>query len=190
MDDLAAHVRTYCTLSTLSAEADAALSGVVASLQGASSGGRTLLQLIESSQEVLTSTDDGVRNRGTMLLAEVRRQGKPYGLIIRDITGGATNTSSYGFQAFKGDARMVYRVDPDTGRETLVRGVELVGTPLVSIGKMLAAGDNPGVFNGYCGAESGMVPVSTVAPSSLFGEVELQRSARTRSKGPVLKRPE
>ena len=71
MDDLAAHVRTYCTLSTLSAEADAALSGVVASLQGASSGGRTLLQLIESSQEVLTSTDDGVRNRGTMLLAEV-----------------------------------------------------------------------------------------------------------------------
>ena len=125
-----------------------------------------------------------------MLLDEVRRQGKPYGLIIRDITGGATNTSSYGFQAFKGDARMVYRVHPATGKETLVRGVELVGTPLVSIGKMLAAADDPGVFNGYCGAESGMVPVSTVAPSSLFGEVELQRSARTRSKGPVLRRPE
>ena len=91
MDDLAAHVRTYCTLSTLSAEADAALSGVVASLQGASSGGRTLLQLIESSQEVLTSTDDGVRNRGTMLLAEVLTRHARLGrvLFVRDAQVGA-----------------------------------------------------------------------------------------------------
>lgn len=123
------------------------------------------------------------------LIAEVKRQKKPYGLIIRDITGGATNTSSYGFQAFKGEARMVYRVDPNTGAETLVRGVEIVGTPLVSISKIIAAADNMGVFNGYCGAESGMVPVSTVAPSTLFSEIELQRSARARSKGPILPRP-
>jgi len=125
-----------------------------------------------------------------MLIDEVKRQKKPYGLIIRDITGGATNTSSYGFQAFKGDTRMVYRVDPKTGAETLVRGVEIVGTPLVSIGKIIAAADDMGVFNGYCGAESGMVPVSTVAPSTLFSEIELQRSARARSKGPILPRPE
>jgi predicted Zn-dependent protease len=124
-----------------------------------------------------------------MLLAEVKRQGKPFGLIIRDITGGATNTSSYGFQAFKGGARMVYKVDPASGAETLVRGVEIVGTPLVSIGKIIAAADDTGIFNGYCGAESGMVPVSTVAPSTLFSEIELQRSARARSKGPVMPPP-
>lgn len=124
-----------------------------------------------------------------MLLEEARRQGKPYALIIRDITGGSTNTSSYGYQAFKGGARMVYKVDAKTGAESLVRGVEIVGTPLTSLGKIVAASDTPGVFNGYCGAESGMVPVSTIAPATLFSEIELQRSARGRSKGPILDSP-
>lgn len=124
-----------------------------------------------------------------LLLEEVRRQGKPFGLIIRDIAGGSTNTSSYGYQAFKGEARMVYKVDAVTGAETLVRGVELVGTPLVTIGKIIAAGTEIGVFNGYCGAESGMVPVSTIAPATLFSEIELQRSASPRSQGPVLPPP-
>jgi len=124
-----------------------------------------------------------------MLLDEVHRQGKPFGLIIRDISGGSTNTSSYGYQAFKGEARMVYKVDATTGKETLVRGVEVVGTPLVTISKIIAAGTHIGVFNGYCGAESGMVPVSTVAPATLFGEIELQRSAKPRTQGPVLPPP-
>jgi TldD protein len=133
-----------------------------------------------------TVTDKRLRK---MLLDEARRQGKPYALIIRDITGGSTNTSSYGYQAFKGGARMVYKVDAKTGAESLVRGVEIVGTPLTSLGKIVAAGDTPGVFNGYCGAESGMVPVSTIAPATLFSEIELQRSARGRSKGPILESP-
>ncbi len=124
-----------------------------------------------------------------LLLEQVRRQRKPYGLIVRDISGGSTNTSSYGYQAFKAEARMVYKVDVETGKETLVRGVDVVGTPLVTIGKIIAASDRVGIFNGYCGAESGMVPVSTVAPATLFSEIELQRSARARSKGPVLAPP-
>src|SRR5439155_12741756 len=76
-----------------------------------------------------------------MLLDEVRRQGKPFGLIIRDITGGATNTSNFGFQAFKGQPRLVYRLDAKTGKEALVRGVEMVGTPLASINKLVATSD-------------------------------------------------
>ncbi len=124
-----------------------------------------------------------------LLLEEVRKQSKPYGLVVRDITGGSTNTSSYGYQAFKGEARMVYRVDATTGEETLVRGVDIVGTPLTSLSKILAASAEPGVFNGYCGAESGMVPVSTIAPATLFREIELQRSARGRAKPPILSAP-
>lgn len=123
------------------------------------------------------------------LLAEVRRLGKPFGLILRDLSGGQTNTSSSGYQAFKGEARTVYKVDATTGEETLVRGVDLVGTPLTTIGKILAAGDTPGVFNGFCGAESGMVPVSAIAPAILLQEVELQRSARPRSRPPILPSP-
>ncbi len=124
-----------------------------------------------------------------MLIAEVKRQGKPYGLIIRDISGGSTNTSSYGYQAFKGTPRMVYRVDAQTGEETLVRGVEMVGTPLTAMSKLMATSRERGVFNGYCGAESGYVPVSTIAPSTLFREIELQRTTRTRVRAPIMSPP-
>lgn len=124
-----------------------------------------------------------------MLLAEVRKQKKPYGLIIRDITGGSTNTSNYGYQAFKGTPRMVYRVDAKTGAETLVRGVEMVGTPLTVISKIIAASEETGIFNGYCGAESGYVPVSAIAPATLFSEIELQRSQRDKERPPLLSPP-
>ncbi len=123
------------------------------------------------------------------LMAEARKQGKPYGLVIRDITGGNTNTASYGYQAFKGTPRLVYRVDARTGKEELVRGVELVGTPLASVNKLLATSDQTRVFNGYCGAESGYVPVSTVAPAVLVGEIELQRVARANERSPILPSP-
>ncbi len=123
------------------------------------------------------------------LLEEVRRQGKPYGLIIKDITGGNTNTMSYGYQAFKGTPRLAYRVDARTGKEELVRGVELIGTPLSSVNKLAATGDEVRVFNGFCGAESGYVPVSTVAPATLITEIELQRVARANERSPILPAP-
>jgi predicted Zn-dependent protease len=124
-----------------------------------------------------------------MLIAEAQRQGKPYALVIQDITGGNTNTQSYGYQAFKGTPRIVYRVDAKTGREELVRGVELVGTPLTSINKLVATGDEAKVFNGFCGAESGYVPVSTVAPAALITEIELQRVAKAHERSPILPAP-
>ncbi len=124
-----------------------------------------------------------------LLLDEVRRQGKPFGLIIRDITGGSTNTSNYGYQAFKGEPRLVYRVDAKTGAETLVRGVEMVGTPLTTVSRIIATSDTEGVFNGFCGAESGFVPVSTVAPALLMSEIELQRTQKAAERPPVLPPP-
>ena len=124
-----------------------------------------------------------------MLLDEVRRQGKPFGLIIRDITGDSTNTTSFGYQAFKGQPRLVYRVDAKTGAETLVRGVEMVGTPLTTVSRIVATSDTAGVFNGFCGAESGFVPVSTVAPAVLMSEIELQRTQRALEHSPILDAP-
>lgn len=124
-----------------------------------------------------------------MLIEEAKRANKPYALIIRDMTGGNTNTSTYGYQAFKGVPRMVYRVDVATGKEELVRGVEIVGTPLTSINKIVATGDEYGVFNGFCGAESGYVPVSTVAPAALITELELQRTVKANERSPVLPGP-
>lgn len=123
------------------------------------------------------------------LIDLARAQKKPYGLIIKDITGGDTNTSSYGYQAFRGRPRMVYRVFADDGREELVRGLEMVGTPLTSINKIVAAGDTPEIFNGYCGAESGFVPVSAIAPPVLLEEIEVQRTGREAEKSPIMPSP-
>jgi len=123
------------------------------------------------------------------LIAEARRQEKPFGLLIRDVTGGNTDTSSYAYQAFKGQPRLVYKVDAKTGEETLVRGVEIVGTPLTALGKISATGDDSRVFDGYCGAESGFVPVSTVAPTVLIAEIELQRTRKDSGRSPVLTSP-
>ncbi len=124
-----------------------------------------------------------------LLMEEARRQHKPYGLILRDVSSGQTNTETGGYQAFKGSPRMVYLVDAKTGAETLVRGVELVGTPLSALSRIIAASDSPAPFNGYCGAESGFVPVSTLAPALLLSEIELQRTHKERQRPPLLPRP-
>jgi hypothetical protein len=84
---------------------------------------------------------------------------------------------------------MVFRVDAQTGAETLVRGVEMVGTPLTAVSRIVTASEEEGIFNGYCGAESGYVPVSTVAPATLFSEIELQRNQRDKERAPVLGPP-
>ena len=93
------------------------------------------------------------------LIAEVKRQGKPFGMVFSDISGGFTNTSRFLPQAFKVNPVMAYRVYPD-GRRELVRGVDIVGTPLTALGSILAASREVESFNGVCGAESGWVPVS------------------------------
>lgn len=124
-----------------------------------------------------------------MLIAEAKKAKKPYALWIKDMTGGNTNTSTYGYQAFKGVPRLVYRIDVETGKEELVRGVEIVGTPITSINKIIATGETMGVFNGFCGAESGYVPVSAIAPAALIQEIELQRTAKANERPPLLPPP-
>ncbi len=123
-----------------------------------------------------------------MLLEEVRRQGKPYGFYFQEITGGFTNTARRGIQAFKVIPLVVYRIYPD-GREEMVRGADIVGTPLASFAKILAAGDKLEVFNGFCGAESGSVPVSAVSPAILVSELEVQKKESSRTRPPLLPAP-
>jgi predicted Zn-dependent protease len=140
---------------------------------------------------LLVVPDNTVADASLMqrLIEEARRQNKPYGIYIKDITGGNTNTTTSGYQAFKGMSRLVYRVDAKTGKQELVRGVELVGTPLLTINRIIAMGDRSDVFNGFCGAESGYVPVSTVAPAALVGEFELQRTQKNIGRPPLLPAP-
>jgi hypothetical protein len=124
-----------------------------------------------------------------MLIDEVKRQGKPYGLYFEDITGGFTTTGRAGLQAFKVIPVIVYRVFPDGRPDELIRGADIVGTPLASFSKILATSDRPEVFNGYCGAESGSVPVSAVSPAILISEIEIQKKDKSQERPPLLPRP-
>jgi TldD protein len=124
-----------------------------------------------------------------LLRDEARRQGKPYGLSFRDISGGFTNTARGGPQAFKVLPILVYRVWVDGRPDELVRGVDLVGTPLSALSKIIAASDDYQTFNGYCGAESGFVPVSATSPSLLVQQIEVERRDKGNDKPPVLAAP-
>lgn len=139
--------------------------------------------IVESGQAV-----DAAKLR-EMLITEVKRQGKPYGLYFEKVTGGFTTTGRQGLQAFTVIPLVVYRVYPDGRPDELVRGVSIVGTPLASFAKILATSDQPEVFNGICGAESGNVPVSAVAPALLVSEMEIQRKPAGVDAPPTLSRP-
>ena len=84
---------------------------------------------------------------------------------------------------------MVYRIYTDGRPDQLVRGVDLIGTPLTSFSKIVAASDTPEVFNGFCGAESGYVPVAAVSPSILTTQIEVQKKAKSSDRPPILAPP-
>lgn len=123
------------------------------------------------------------------LIAEAKRQNKPFGIWIEEVAGGETRTGRDDVQAFHGVPTKMYKVDVKTGKMTMVRGAEFIGTPLTVISKIMATGEDYEVFNGFCGAESGYVPVSTVAPSVLLQELELQRASSQKRKPPILPPP-
>ena len=54
----------------------------------------------------------------------------------------------------------------------------------------MATGDDTAVFNGYCGAESGFVPVSAVSPSILVSEIEVEKRAQETDRPPLLPPPD
>ncbi|MGB2578418.1 TldD protein [Elusimicrobium simillimum] len=124
-----------------------------------------------------------------MLKDEIKKQNKPYGLIIEDISGGFTMIDRNNPQSFKVTPLLVYRVYPDGRADEIVRGVDIVGTPLTSFSKILGAADDVEVFNGNCGAESGWVPVSAVSPSILIGELEVEKVNKSAQKLPILPNP-
>jgi predicted Zn-dependent protease len=123
------------------------------------------------------------------LIELIKAQGKPYGLLIDDIAGGFTFTGRGQPQAFQVLPLVVYKVFPDGRPDELVRGVDIVGTPLAALTKIVATGDTPEVFNGYCGAESGSVPVSAASPAILTSELEVQKKESSTDRPPILPPP-
>jgi TldD protein len=124
-----------------------------------------------------------------MLIDQIKRDNKPYGLLFDDIEGGFTITQRFIPNAFNVLPIMVYRVFPD-GREELVRGVDLIGTPLTTFSKIVAGDDQIATFNGICGAESGGVPVSATSPGLFLSQIEVQKKFKSQDRPPILPVPQ
>jgi predicted Zn-dependent protease len=120
---------------------------------------------------------------------EIRKAKKTFGLLVTDISGGYTITERNLPQSFSVQVTMGYKVYADGRPDEAVRGLNLIGTPLQTFSRILVTGDDPAVFNGSCGAESGWVPVSAVAPSLLFSEMETERVQKSNAMPPLLKPP-
>jgi predicted Zn-dependent protease len=124
-----------------------------------------------------------------MLIDEAKKQGKPYGLYFEDISSGFAVTTRRSPQAFSVIPLVVYRVYVDGRPDELVRGVSIVGTPQAALNRILATDNKQEIFNGICGAESGSVPVSAVAPAMLVSEIETQRQAQGTARPPIIPPP-
>ncbi|HEX2918579.1 MAG TPA: metallopeptidase TldD-related protein, partial [Edaphobacter sp.] len=140
--------------------------------------------LIVSSKRTVSE-----RELRQMLIEEAKKQGKPYGLYFEDISSGFAVTTRRSPQAFQVIPLVVYRVYVDGGPDELVRGVSIVGTPQAALNRIVATGDRQDIFNGVCGAESGSIPVSAVAPAMLVSEIETQRQAQGIARPPILPPP-
>ncbi len=118
-----------------------------------------------------------------------KEQGKDYGLFFDDVSGGFTFTSRSIPNAFNVTPLVVYKVYVDGRPDELVRGVDLIGTPLTTFANIVGVGDDLGIFNGICGAESGGVPVSACSPSLLVSRIEVQKKLKSQAKPPILSAP-
>ena len=149
------------------------------------------LEVVSRQSNLIVSSTRSVSDEKLhqMLIDEIKRQNKPYGLYFADITGGFTTTERAGLQAFKVIPVIVYKVFADGRPDQLIRGADIVGTPLASFAKIIATSDKTEVFNGYCGAESGSVPVSAVSPAILISEIEIEKTSSGQDLPPLLPSP-
>ena len=155
--------------------------------------GRGMIQyntFTRQSNTIIESTNPKTEKElRAMMVAQLKEEGKEYGYFMDQVSGGFTQTGRYQPNAFNVTPNLVYRVYADGRPDEMVRGVDLVGTPLAMFSQITACGTDYDVFNGYCGAESGSVPASCVSPTLYVKMVETQRKARSQTQPPLLPRP-
>ncbi len=139
----------------------------------------------QSNLIIKTSTPYTDSQLKAMLIKQVQQQNLEYGLYFDDVVGGFTYVSWGNPNTFKVIPIRVFKIYPD-GSEELYRGVDIIGTPLSTFEEITAAGDHYSVFNGYCGAESGAVPVALASPPIYLTRIEIQRKAKSFDRPPIL----
>lgn len=144
----------------------------------------------QSNLIIETTSPNSMEDLRKKLINECKKQGKPYGYLFQDVVGGFTLTQVYTPNVFNIFPTEVYRIYADGRPDELVRGVNLIGTPLAMFSEIMATGNKPEVFSGICGAESGNVPVTAIAPALFVKKIETQRKPNANESIPVLTRPD
>lgn len=142
----------------------------------------------QSNLIIETSAPKTMEELRSMLIEEARKQNKEYGYYFKEVASGLTYTGINSTNSFNVKPLLVYRVYTDGRPDELVRGVSLIGTPLSMFSNIVCAGNDPSVFIGTCGAESGPVAVSAVSPTILVSKVETQRAPKSNNLPPILPR--
>jgi TldD protein len=124
------------------------------------------------------------------LIRECKKQKKEYGYYFKEVTGGLTITDRYNPNVFDITPIEVYRIYVDGRPDELVSGVDLIGTPLTMFSNIISGSDTREVFTGFCGAESGHVPVTTISPALFVRKIETQKTPEFDSKLPLLPSPD
>lgn len=147
---------------------------------------------VTRQSNLIVNTNKPLSNKALRkkLIKECKRQDKDYGYFIKDVIGGFTSTDRYSPNVFNIHPTEVYRIYVDGRPDELVRGVELIGTPLAMFATIQNAGDDQGVFTGMCGAESGYVPVTAISPSLFVKQIETQMQPKSYERMPILTRPQ
>lgn len=143
----------------------------------------------QSNLIVQTSKPMSFADLRKTLIQEAKKQGKPYGYYFKDVVGGFTTTDRFSPNAFNIFPTEVYRIYADGKPDQLVRGVDLIGTPLAMFAEITAAGNESKIFTGFCGAESGSVPVTAISPALFVRRIETQKKFQTDIESTLLSRP-
>ena len=144
----------------------------------------------QSNLVIETSDHKTTKEIRDELIRLIKDQNKPYGYLFQDVLGGFTLTGRFIPSAFNVTPCLVYRVYPDGRPDEIVRGVDLIGTPLSMFSQIDMAGGDKGVFNGVCSAESGGVPVSGCSPMILVKVIETQKKSKSQERPIILPRPD
>ena len=143
----------------------------------------------QSNLVIETSNPKTPEELRQLLIEEVKKQGKEYGYFFKEVTSGFTFTGKGATNSFNVTPLEVYKVFADGRPDQLVRGVDLIGTPLSMFSNIIYAGNDACVFTGMCGAESGSIPVTAISPTILVNKVETQRKAKSQDILPILPAP-
>ena len=143
----------------------------------------------QSNLVIETSNPKTPEELRQLLIEEVKKQGKEYGYLFKEVTSGFTFTGKGATNSFNVTPLEVYKVFADGRPDQLVRGVDLIGTPLSMFSNIIYAGNDARVFTGMCGAESGSIPVTAISPTILVNKVETQRKAKSQDILPILPAP-